>query len=152
MANLGGFSISLTVDSGAAALAFYQSAFEAEELYRLALPAEMGGGIAHAEFRIGDQLLYLSEAYPDWSAMPMAGGSMSSSLFGIDVDDCDAAFSRAVEAGAEPLSEPTDQPWGWRTGIVLDPFGYRWNLRQLIEELSPEQIEQRFQAMLSGGA
>lgn len=146
----GGFAISLTVNDGKAALDFYTRAFGAAELYRLSLPEAMGGGIAHAEFQLGDQVIYLSEAYPDWGARAMAEGEVASCLLGTNVADCDAAHARAVEAGAVTLSEPADQAWGWRTAIVLDPFGYRWNLRQLLEEVSPEELERRFKAMMGG--
>ncbi|BCX47490.1 glyoxalase [Haloferula helveola] len=147
---IGGFSISLTVADGKAALDLYRRALEAEELYRMALPEHMGGGIAHAEFKVGEQILYLSEAYPDWSAEAMDEDQVASCLFGVNVADCDAAFSKAVAEGMKTLSEPADQPWGWRTAIVLDPFGYRWNIRQLIEEISPEELERRFKAMMEG--
>ena len=143
----GGFAISLTVSDGSAALDFYQRALGAVELYRMTLPEEMGGGIAHAEFQVGAQVLYLSEAYPEWEAWAMEPGARASCLLGTNVADCDAAFARAVEAGAVPISEPTDQPWGWRTAIMADPFGYRWNLRQFLEEVSPEEMQRRLKAM-----
>lgn len=148
---VGDFSLSLTVRDGRAALDFYQRAFGAEELSRMALPDAMGGGIAHAEFRIGNQSLYLSEAYPDWNAEPMEDGNVASCLFGINVENCDAAFAKALAAGARPIDRPADQPWGFRTGIVVDPFGYRWNLRQFIEDVTPEELTRRFKAMVGGG-
>lgn len=148
---VGDFVISLTVNDGKKALAFYEEALGAEELYRMEMPPEMGGGIAHAELQLGNQHVYLSEDSADWKAHAMAEGQVASCLFGTNVPDSDAAFAKAVAGGATEISPPTDQPWGWRTAVVLDPFGYRWNLRQFLEEVSPEELERRFAEMMGGG-
>jgi len=102
--DLGGFAFSLTVNDGAAALAFYKEAFNAEERFRMELPEEMGGGVAHAEFMLGEQLVYLSEESPEWEAYALKDGQLASCLFATNVEDSDAAFAQALAAGAEDRS------------------------------------------------
>ncbi len=133
-------TFSLTVKDTARALAFYTEAFGAEELFRMPSP---DGGVAHAEFMIGNTRIYLSDEYEDYHAFAMPADATASCLFSILVEDCDAACKRAVEAGAKPLAEPADQFWGTRSAVLRDPFGYRWCLNQRIEELTPEEIEKR---------
>lgn len=133
-------SLSLTVKKAADALAFYECAFGAKELYRLPTP---DGGVAHAEFTIGNTRMYISDEAPDWHAVAMPAGASASCLFSIATDDCDASFQRALDAGAVPLSEPQDQFWGERSAMIQDPFGYRWSFGQQIEDVSPEEIMRR---------
>ena len=137
-------SVSLTVKDAAAALDFYVAAFGAVELFRLPDP---DGSIAHAEFMIGNSKVYISGESPEWNAMAMADGAMASCLFALDVESCDEAHQRAVNAGAKSLSEPTDQFWGTRSSMVLDDYGYRWNFNQFIEDVSPEEMAKRAKAI-----
>ncbi len=101
------------------------------------------GGVAHAEFMIGNTRIYISDEYEDYHAFAMPAGTTASCLFSILVENCDTAYQRALAAGAETLSAPADQFWGTRTAVLRDPFGYRWGLNQIIEELSMEEIERR---------
>ncbi len=135
-------ALSITVKSANDALNFYTRAFGAEELYRMPTPE---GGVAHAEFMIGNTRLYISDEDQEWHAYAMPEGASASCLFAIATDDCDAAFAKAAEAGAEVLSEPTDHFWGMRSAMVRDPYGYRWSLGQVTEELSPEEVAKRAQ-------
>lgn len=137
-------SLSLTVKEVAPALEFYKKAFGAVETFQMAGP---DGAIAHAEFLIGNNRLFISSESPEWSAYAFADGAMSPCLFVIDVDNCDESAERAINAGAKPLTEPTDQFFGFRTAMVLDNYGYRWNVRQLIEEVSPEEMTKRAKAL-----
>jgi PhnB protein len=129
------------------ALEFYAKAFGAQELFRLPAP---DGIIAHAEFMIGNDRIYISGESPEWHAFAMPEGTLASCLFSIATENCDRSHSRAIEAGAESLSDPEDYFWGTRSSIVKDPFGYRWSLNQLIEDLSPEELERRAQKFFSG--
>ncbi len=140
-------SLSLTVNDGSAALDFYTRAFGAKELYRMADP---GGGVAHAEFMLGNTKIFLSEASPEWHAAAMPEGAKASCLFAIQTDSCDDSFKRATEAGGEVLSEPEDQFWGCRSAIIRDPFGYRWSFGQVIEEVSPEEMARRAKELFGG--
>lgn len=136
--------VSLTVKDAASALDFYTTAFGAVELFRMPDPS---GAVAHAEFTIGSSKLFISNESPEWNAFAIPEGEMAPVLLVIDVDNCDEACQKAVGAGAKCLTEPVDQFFGFRTAMVLDKYGYRWNLRQLIEEVSPEEMMKRAKAL-----
>ncbi|MEO0445069.1 MAG: VOC family protein [Verrucomicrobiota bacterium] len=129
-------SLSLTVADAAEALAFYEKALGIKELFRLPLP---DGTVVHAEFLLGNCRLFVSPPSSDWKAEALPEGQAASCLFAVESDDPDASYARAVEAGCEEVSEPANQIWGVRTAVVKDPFGYRWNFRKVVEELTPEQ-------------
>jgi len=132
----------LIVDDGARAIDFYREAFGAEELYRL----PMGGKVGHAEIRIGDTNLMLSDEWPDMQALgPNKRGGATTS-FVIYGPDCDAAYQRAVKAGAKPDRPPSDQFWGDRMGTVVDPFGHKWTLGTHIEDVSPDEMQKRMES------
>ena len=127
---------SLTAKSADVSLKFYTAAFGAEESFRL--PDEKTGGIAHAEFEIGNSTMMISDEYPSFGSFApefAKGGS-----FMIYVPDCDAAFAQAIAAGATALTQPTDQFWGDRTAMVADPFGYRWSVAQKKSSPTPEEM------------
>jgi PhnB protein len=131
----------LSVRGAAAAIEFYQRAFGAEERYRMAAPD--GSGIAHAETAIGDCVIMMADESPVWgNRSPQALGG-SPVCFSTYVEDVDAAFARAVAAGATVVQEPQDQFYGDRSGSVADPFGYRWTLMTHVEDVPMEEIERR---------
>ena len=138
---------SLTVKNTPEALDFYAKAFGAVELFRMETP---DGGIGHAEFMIGNSKVFISDASPEWNAYPMEGDTTASCLFSIGTDDCEASYKQAVEAGGQSLMEPADQVWGMKTAMIRDPYGYRWTLRELVEELTPEEMAERFEKLMSG--
>ena len=127
---------SLTVTDGKAAVDFYIRALDATELFRMEDPAS--GKLMHAEFRIGDSRLMISDEFPDWGCHAPAVGT--GGLFMISVADVDAAFTKAIYEGATVLQEPADQFWGDRTARVADPFGYRWTLASHVRDVSPEEM------------
>jgi PhnB protein len=131
----------MTVRDAAAALDFYTKAFGAEELFRLTEP---GGRIGHAEFRIGDSPIMISDEYPDFGALSPAALGGSPIKMMLYVPDCDAAVKRAVAAGATVLRQPADQFYGDRTAMVADPFGHGWYLQTRIEEVSPQEMQKRY--------
>lgn len=132
---------SLNLSDAPAALEFYKEAFGAEEDYRVAPPP--GDMIVHAQFRIGQTTFYASSEFPEMDAIgPLTTGSCPFSL-ALRVSDVDAAYERAVAAGAEAVSPPENYFWGERTGTVKDPFGYRWSLSTEIESLTPEEVLKR---------
>jgi len=140
-------TVSLTVKNVAEALDFYTRALGATEMIRMPLPS---GEVVHGEFMIGNSHFYISTESPEWQALAMPDGTKASCLFAVNVDDCAAASAKAVDAGAELITPPEDQFWGMRTSLVADPFGYRWNVRQLLEELSHEEILKRAAAIFGG--
>ena len=131
------------------AIDFYRRAFGAEEVLRLNGP---DGEIAHAELRFGDTLLYLNEEARDQDEhSPESLGGAAASLH-LYVDDVDAAYARAVSAGAIPRTRVEDMFWGERYGTVRDPFGYEWALAQRVEALTPAEIRARAQRLMDASA
>lgn len=129
---------SLTCRNAAAALEFYKRAFGAEVTCNLTQP---DGKVMHAEMRIGNSAIMLSDEYPDWGAVQPEMGKGCS--FMIYVPDADAAFGQAVAAGATVLQPVTDQFWGDRLGRLACPYGYRWSVSQRVRDVSPEEIAQQ---------
>ncbi|MBN8246123.1 MAG: VOC family protein [Verrucomicrobia bacterium] len=133
----------IAVSNGAQAIAFYQQAFGAVERYRLIDPAS--GKIGHAEITINGALLMLSDEYPQYNKTPGTLGGVSAKFL-VMCDDVDAAFTRAVAAGAEVVVPLTTQFYGHRDGRLRDPFGHEWLLSQKVEEVSPEEMQRRWNA------
>jgi PhnB protein len=129
----------LTVDNAAEAIRFYERAFGASEIMRL----PMGDKIGHAEIRVGDSVVMLSDEWPDMDKLgPKNRGGATAGLM-IYLEDVDAAYQRAVDAGAQPEQQVTDQFWGDRSGSVKDPFGVTWMLATHIEDVSEEEMGRR---------
>ncbi len=143
---------SLVVDNAAGAIEWYKKALGAEEMYRM--PGPDGKTIVHAEIRIGDSILMLSDEYPQSGIKsPKALGATTSGLM-LYVDDVDAAFNRAVAAGATVRHPVSDMFWGDRMGNLTDPFGHSWSIATHKEDLTPAQIEERgreFLKKMAGG-
>jgi len=138
---------SLTVHDGAAAIAFYSAAFGAVEKLRLPMP---DGKVAHAELRIGDSIIMLSDEFPEWGALsPKTRGGPTGALM-LYVPDADAAFAQAVAAGAEVVMPVSNQFWGDRMASVRDPFGHKWSLATPVEVVPPDEIARRMAAFASG--
>ena len=132
----------LTVDGGAAAIDFYVEAFGAQEILRM----PMGDKIAHAEIKIGDSFIMLSDEWPEMNKLgPKARGGATSGLM-VYVEDADAAFRRAIDAGAEEERPVENQFWGDRMGAVRDPFGHSWTLATHVEDVSEEEMKARMES------
>jgi PhnB protein len=133
----------LTVRNAAGAIEFYRRAFGATELDRQAAP---DGRLLHAVLRFGNARLFLSDEFPDMDGCraPQSLGGTTATMH-LDVPDADAAFARAVAAGATASMPVIDAPWGARYGKVTDPFGHEWSIGTQVEELSNEERERRFQ-------
>ena len=134
----------LRVRGAANAIHFYIRAFGATELFRLTGPS---GRIGHAEIKIGDTTLMLSDEYPELVIRgPMALGGTTFAIH-LHVDDVDGLMKQAIEAGATTVRAAADQFYGERTGMVRDPFGHEWLLGQQLENVAPEEMQQRFTAL-----
>lgn len=132
---------SLVVSDAESAIAFYSRAFGAEELFRLTTPE---GRVAHAEIRIGDSILMLAEENPDWdNRAPRSVGATTVRIH-LYVDDVDAFAQRAIVAGAEQLIPVGDQFYGDRSGRLADPFGHEWIVASRYEDLTPDEMQERF--------
>ena len=139
----------LTVKHGAEAIEFYKRAFGAQEVMRMNNP---DGKIMHAEIKVGDSRIMLNDEMPDMGCLsPASVGGPTGSLY-LYVPDVDAAFQRAVTAGAKVLMPVTDMFWGDRFGQVEDPSGHRWSLATHVEDLAPEEIARRHREFLASMA
>jgi PhnB protein len=137
-------TVYLTVKDAARAIDFYREAFGAVEAYRLTEP---GGRLGHAEITIGNTRLMLADEYPDFGALsPQTIGGSPVKLH-VQVPDADAAIARAVAAGATILRPAKNEFYGFRSGMVADPFGFSWLLATQIEEVSPEEMQKRWSAI-----
>jgi uncharacterized glyoxalase superfamily protein PhnB len=132
----------LCVRDTAQAIAFYARAFGAKEVFRL---TESSGRIGHAEVDFGGTVLMLSDEFPEYGIRaPQPGVDGPVFTLHIHTDDADAMIKNAVAAGARLEREPQDQFYGERSGVVHDPFGYRWNIGHSIEEVTPEEMQRRY--------
>ncbi|HET6418758.1 MAG TPA: VOC family protein [Geobacteraceae bacterium] len=120
------------------AIEFYKRAFGAQERY--AMPGPDGKGVMHAEVRIGDSIIMMSEENPQQPCKSAETIGSSPVSFYIYLDDVDEAFKTALAAGAKALMPVQDMFWGDRAGMVQDPFGYSWWLATHTRDLTPEEI------------
>jgi uncharacterized glyoxalase superfamily protein PhnB len=127
----------LVVDGAADAIEFYKKAFGAQEVMRMPGP---DGKLGHAMLRIGDSMLMLADEYPQWESFGPLALKGSPVTLHLSVPDVDAAFARALEAGATVRMPLADMFWGDRYGIVQDPFGHRWSLATHVRDVSPEEM------------
>ena len=135
-------NVILTVDDAARAIDFYKQAFGATELSRL----PMGDKIGHAELQIGDTRIMLNDEFPDFDNLsPKSRGGTTFGLV-IYTDDVDNAFRKAIEAGGKEFMPVRDQFWGDRMGTLFDPFGPKWSIATHVEDVPPEQFEERMKA------
>ena len=137
----------LIVKNAAKALDFYKQALGAEPGLRMAGPD--GKSTMHAEMVIGDSTIMLTDENPQWGAQsPEAYGGSPQSLH-IYVEDADALFGRAVEAGCEVVAPIMDAFWGDRYGKVKDPFGHQWGIATHKEDVPPEEMGKRAEAFFA---
>lgn len=130
----------LTLKDTSEAIDFYKRAFGAVEIFRMNGP---DGKIAHAEIRIGNSPLMLGDESPCSEAK--APETLEGTTLGIFlyVDDVDASFKRALDAGARQTVPLQNMFWGDRFGRLTDPFGHKWMLATHVEDVSPAEMEER---------
>lgn len=136
----------LCVADAGAAIDFYTRAFGAGELYRLTEP---GGRIGHAELDFGGTTIMVSDEFPEYGIRgPVKGAGVPVSIH-LHVDNADETIARAVDAGASLERPATDAFYGERSGSVFDPFGHRWLIGHSIEDVSPEEMQRRYDALMA---
>ncbi len=129
----------LTIRDAAKAIEFYKSAFGAQERGVMKAP---DGKVMHAELKIGDSIIMMSDEFPDFGAVsPQSLGGSASGLH-IYVENVDAAFDRAVKVGATVEMPVMDQFWGDRYGRLKDPFGHKWSIATHTKDLTADEMNQ----------
>jgi PhnB protein len=132
------------IDGAAAAIEFYQQAFGAIELFRIAQPS---GKILHAEIAIAGSIIMLGDPDERLYAEPRKLGRCTAGLH-IFADDNAALMQRAVKMGAELIQAPTEMFYGANSASVRDPFGHIWVLLSWKEDLEPAEMERRGKSFL----
>ncbi|MFE7897587.1 VOC family protein [Streptomyces sp. NPDC057424] len=128
----------LVVSDGARAIDFYRAALGAEETERYTGPE---GKIVHAMLRLGDAVIAVKDADDGDPAPTSLGGSPV--IMALDVSDADAVAEALLRGGATVVHPVADQHYGQRGGRLADPFGHLWMISQTIEDLTPDEIQQR---------
>ncbi|MFL5245788.1 MAG: VOC family protein [Gemmataceae bacterium] len=134
----------LYVRGGALAIEFYKKAFNAQELFRM--PGADERSIGHAEIKIGDSVIMLADEAPAMGVRSPQTLNGNSASFLIYVENVDAAFKQAIDAGAT-IDRPLENKfYGDRMGSLKDPFGHQWTLGTHIEDVSHEEMSKRLAA------
>lgn len=135
----------LIIQGAAKAIEFYKQAFGATELMRLDGP---DGKIGHAEIKIGDSPIMLADEHPEMGYRgPQSLGGTPVSLM-LYVEGVDAMVAQAVALGATLQRPIQNQFYGDRSGTLTDPFGHVWTIATHVEDVSPEEINVRMEAMM----
>lgn len=137
----------LCVDRAGAAIEFYERVLGAKERVRMPGP---DGKVGHAELQLGESIIMLADEHPEIgvrSPKTIGGTPVTISLY---VEDVDAVFDAAVEAGAAPVQPVANQFYGDRSGQFEDPFGHRWNVATHVEDVPPDEMEKRMAEAMGG--
>ena len=127
-----------------AAIDWYKKALGAEEVFRMAGPG--GRGVGHAQMKVGSSTFMMADEFPGMNLKsPQSVGSSTVGLH-LYVTDCDAAFKRAVDAGAKPTMPPVNMFWGDRYAKFTDPFGHEWSVATHVEDVPPQDMGKRAEA------
>jgi len=145
-------SVYLIVKDAKEAIDFYQKAFGAEA--GVHMPGPGGQGTMHAEVRIGNSTVMLTDENPQWEMKAPASYGGSPAGLHLYVDDADKLFKRAIDAGCTVKAPLMDAFWGDRFGKLTDPFGHDWGIATHVEDVEPADMEKRaaaFFAEMAGG-
>ncbi|GEP45305.1 VOC family protein [Brevifollis gellanilyticus] len=134
----------LTASDAAKTIEFYQKAFDAQELYRL---VDKGTGkIGHAELTIQGQIIMIADEFQGMCTSPKTLNGVTARMV-VMVTDTDEAYSKAINAGGTSIRPPADQFYGFRMAVVADPSGQEWAIQQQVEQMEPEEMQRRWDAM-----
>ncbi|HQZ65441.1 MAG TPA: VOC family protein [Planctomycetaceae bacterium] len=136
----------LLIKGASEAIDFYTRIFNATETTRLTAP---DGRIGHAEIRIGESTIMIADEHPEMDFLgPESRGGTTVSLL-IYVEHADDVFYAAIAAGATELRPLCDQFYGDRSGTVTDPWGHVWSIATHLEDISPAELQRRFEELYS---
>ena len=139
----------LYVKGAAKAIEFYKSVFGAAERVRMPGP---NGSVGHAELKLGDSMIMLSDEHPTMGALgPQSVGGSPVTLH-VYATDVDAVVKKALAAGATLERPVKDQFYGDRSGLLVDPFGHKWYVATHVEDVSPDEMKKRMAAAMSQAA
>jgi PhnB protein len=128
----------LIVQGAETLIEFLTQAFAGTEISRTLHP---DGSIMNAELKIGDSFIMLSEARPEFGAMP--------TMIHLYVENADELYHRALQAGATSMMEPRDEFYGDRAAGVKDPTGNQWWIATHQEDVSSTEIAERIKTLFS---
>jgi len=129
----------LILHNAAQMIEFYKKAFGAKEKYRMYMPD--GKTIMHAEVKIGDSSVMMSEENPQWKTRsPQSIGGSSTTLY-VYVRDVDKVFKQAVAAGATVTMPVMDAFWGDSNGQLMDPSGHLWSIATHKRDMSTKEMK-----------
>lgn len=135
----------LCVSDANVAIDFYVKALGAREKFRLTEPSERVG---HAELDLDGMTLMLSDEFPELGIRAATTIGATPVTIHLHVDDADEVIRRAVSLGATLEREPSDLFYGERSGSFLDPFGHRWLIGHSIEDVTPDEMQRRYNEIL----
>jgi PhnB protein len=130
----------------AKAIEFYELVFGAKVVLKIVDPGS--GTIGHAELLMNGGMVFVSEHSPGYNATPKELGGTTVKMI-IMVDDVDSLVKRATDAGAEVIQPATDEFYGYRSATVSDPFGHVWIFQKDIENLTPAEMQNRWEALVN---
>jgi PhnB protein len=136
----------LCVSDAKAAIAFYGHAFGATEKFRLTEPS---GRVGHAEMAFGPMTVMLSDEYPEYGIRSASAIGATPVSIHLHVDNADRMIEQALKAGATLEREAQDAFYGERSGVVRDPFGHRWLIGHPIEDVTTDEMQRRYTALMN---
>ena len=141
-------SAHLVVTDASEAAAWYEKAFGARERSRIPLP---DGTVMVVEVDFGGPVVHVGSEFPAAGIVsPLTIGG-TATVIQLNVEDVDAAWARAVQAGASVHHELADAFWGERHGQLTDPFGHRWNLAQRVRDVPHDELVAAAARAFGGG-
>jgi PhnB protein len=136
----------LSVDDASGAIDFYVKVLGAKERMRMPGP---DGRIGHAEVEIGDAMIMLADSWPESPSTPKQLGGTPVTIM-VYVQDVDATYQKALDAGASAITKVEDQFYGDRSGSFEDPFGHKWHISTHVEDVPPDEMAKRAAAAMGG--
>jgi PhnB protein len=137
----------LSVEGASDAIDFYTRVFGAKERMRMPAP---GGKVGHAELETGASTIMLADVSPEMGGLSPKSAGGTPVIVLVYVEDVDAVFKEAISAGATEDRPVENQFYGDRAGQFVDPFGHKWHVASHVEDVSPEEMEKRMHAAVSG--